>query len=501
MLAQVANACRVFRDRPAFMIDGKYFSYAEFAQSLSAVRVALSLHCGGHRGNIGILALDDLETYAAVFGTMFSGRTFVPINPSLPPDRNASIITQAGINTILSSSKDIDIPDSEELTVIYTRSLPTVEVDLSLPEIRPIDIAYILFTSGSTGVPKGVPISHRNLSSFVDAFFECTCELNERDRVLQMFELTFDFSIASYMTPLAKGACVCTVPREVIKYTHVYDLLENHDITIAPMVPSILSYLRPYFEEIHLPKLRHSYFCGEALYSDVAKEWSKCVPNALIQNFYGPTEVTVFSLVYNCSDDWSEDKAPNGIVSIGKPMSNIAVILVDENLEPVLDGQRGELCLAGPQVTPGYWENAEKNAESFFDCSSKNGSMRYYRTGDLAFRDEDGDFHFCGRVDFQVQVQGYRVELSEIEYHARQAAPKRNLCAVAFQNRIGNTQIHLFVEGVEERLERIADHIRSKLPSYMVPSVVTFVPALPLNQNGKMDRITLAQWAKEEDGA
>jgi len=496
MLQRIADACAEFPDRPAFLIDGVEHSYDVFARSLSAVRRALSDATRQPQEKIGIVAFDDLETYAAIFGTLFAGHSFVPINPTLPGERIASMLAQASIMTVFSSQADVTLSGPPGMQVIGTRTLPACPIDLSLPELAEDALAYILFTSGSTGEPKGVPISHANLSAFLDAFFACTCELTEHDRVLQMFELTFDFSIATYMTPLARGACVCTVPREAIKYTYVFDLLENQRITIAPMVPSILSYLRPYFGEIRLPALRHAYFCGEALYEDVVQEWSACVPGALIQNFYGPTEATVFSLVYDWVPGKAATKARSGIVCIGKPMALMGAILIDENQKVVAAGERGEICLSGPQLTPGYWKNAEKNSTSFFrDAVSKT---RYYRTGDLAEMDVEGDLHFCGRVDHQVQIQGYRVELAEVEFHARAAVPKINLCAVAFQNRIGNSQIHLFVEGDAKTVLQIKNHVATALPAYMVPTGITPVPALPLSPSGKLDRVKLAAWAKAE---
>ncbi len=496
MLHRIAQSCAAFPDRPAFLIDGALHSYDAFAKSLSAVRRALTGEGRAPGENIGIVAFDDLETYAAIFGTLFAGHTFVPINPTLPAERIASMLTQASVTTVFSSEADIVLSGPAGMQVIGTRTLPPTPIDLSVPELAKDALAYILFTSGSTGEPKGVPISHANLNAFIDAFFACTCPLTEHDRVLQMFELTFDFSIATYMTPLVRGACVCTVPREAIKYTYVFDLLENHGITIAPMVPSILSYLRPYFGEIRLPALRHAYFCGEALYEDVVQEWSACVPGALIQNFYGPTEATVFSLVYDWAPGKAATKAINGIVCIGKPMAHMGAILIDESRNPVSAGARGEICLSGPQLTPGYWKNPDKNSTSFFRDDASQ--IRYYRSGDLAEIDADGDLHFCGRVDHQVQIQGYRVELSEVEFHARAAVAKINLCAIAFQNRIGNSQIHLFVEGNAETAAQIKRHVATALPSYMVPTGITAVSALPLNPSGKVDRVALAARAKAE---
>jgi D-alanine--poly(phosphoribitol) ligase subunit 1 len=493
MLEQFYNACRRFEDRPAFFIAGTYYTYAELAQHVQKIMSVLVQSIAGSKSNIGIVTYDDIETYASIISIMSLGCTFVPINPAFPDSRNKAIIYEAGIMTIVSSHEETVFSKSDLIQLIETKNINAVN-DLTRPvTVDPSDNAYLLFTSGSTGVPKGVPISHGNISAFIEAFFDCTPDLNENDRVLQMFDLTFDFSIATYLAPLTKGACVCTLSKSKLKILQLCSFLNAADISIAPMVPSVLNFLRPYFEEIHLPKLRHSYFCGEALYADIIEEWKKCVPNAIIQNFYGPTEATVFSTVYNCDDKYKE---LNGVISIGKPMKNMDAIIVDENKNPVAPGEKGELCLTGRQVSAGYWKNPQQNLSSFVDICVSGCLERFYRTGDLAICDENGDLYFCGRMDSQVQIQGYRVELGDIECQAREIAPKSNLCAVAFINKFGNDEIQLFVEGQLDKIKEIHAFLKQKLPSYMNPSMVRSIGSLPLNQNGKISREQLIQYAK-----
>ena len=160
------------------------------------------------------------------------------------------------------------------------------------------ELAYILFTSGSTGKPKGVPISRGNLASFVSAFWNIGFKMNEEDRCLQCFDLTFDLSVMSYLIPLIVGASVYTIPYGVVKYVVIPEILEDFDVTVALMAPSTINYLKSYLYELELPKLRYSLFCGEALRDDVTYEWSKSVLNAEIYNVYGPTEDTIFCTYY-----------------------------------------------------------------------------------------------------------------------------------------------------------------------------------------------------------
>jgi D-alanine--poly(phosphoribitol) ligase subunit 1 len=495
MLSQVLRSCTEHAARNAFFINGSFYTYSQLSERIAATQQALSSPVRTGEKFIGIITNNDFHTYGSLLGVLFSGVGYVPLNASNPVERSIEIIRQAGIKTVISSRPDAFTAYLEQnhpgISVVFTEGMEINNWPIELPKLTGEEAAYMLFTSGSTGVPKGVPISFNNVESFIDAFFDQGYALDEYDRFLQMFDLTFDLSVMSYLVPLTLGACVYTVPENDIKYMGVYQLLEEQEITFALMVPSILSYLRPYFEDIRLEKLRYSLFCGEALFEDIAREWSECIPNARIQNVYGPTEATIFCLAY----DWKRNKdacnSVNGIVTIGKPMKHTKAIVVNENFQPVRPGEQGELCLAGGQLTSGYWNNPAKNKEAFFEF--KNGEVRtFYRTGDSAYIDGNGDFVFCGRIDYQVKIQGYRVELHEIEHHARQYGKCGNVAAVAYKNHVGNTSIHLFVEKSSE-VTTIIDFLKTRIPYYMIPSGVTSMDQLPLNTNGKIDRKKLLQ--------
>jgi amino acid adenylation domain-containing protein len=349
------------------------------------------------------------------------------------------------------------------------------------------DLAYILFTSGSTGKPKGVPITRENLTVFIQ-FMDELINIDETDKCLQPFDLTFDFSVSSYVIPILKGACLYTVPHNQIKFQYISELLEEYSLTLAPMVPSMIRYFQPYFDEINLPSLRYNIFCGEALPLDLVDEWSKCIPNAFIDNFYGPTENTVFTTVYRYNRSGS-NKSHNGALCIGKAMPENEIVIIDDNNVPLDNNVQGELCLAGKQLTPGYWKNPGKNQEVFFMYNN----TRFYRTGDVCYQDEDGDILYCGRLDSQVKVQGYRIELGEIEYHAKSFLAGYNTVCVAYETVSGNTELALFVEIVDYDTSKLAAYLKSKLPPYMVPTKLLCCHHLPLNANGKTDKNTLKE--------
>jgi len=248
---------------------------------------------------VAILTYDDIETYASILALWYSKLVFLPLNPKNPPSRNLEILNLTECRMILSSNTDSNnYLFNENMEIIYTKDLMADSKLFEIAEMSPDDRMYILFTSGSTGQPKGVPVKRKNLDAFIHAFFDIGFDLNEEDKFLQMFDLTFDVSIQSFLLPLCIGACVYTIPENEIKFLYAYKLLKTHSITFASMVPSAISFLQPYFGNILLEKLRFSFFSGEALDEHILKEWSHCVPNAVIGNFYGPTEATIVCTYY-----------------------------------------------------------------------------------------------------------------------------------------------------------------------------------------------------------
>ena len=269
----------------AFCIAGEYYTYHSFICRIGAITKSLE---SINETNIALITNDDLDTYASIFAIWITGKAYIPLNPNSPVERNQSVINQVGIKTVLNAEETNQLESLE-----YEKSIDILQ-KLTLNSNFDSQLAYIFFTSGSTGVPKGVKISKKNVASFVEAFWEAGYDINEKDRCLQMFELTFDLSVMSYLIPLLKGACVYTIPKDEIKYSYIFELMDEKELTVALMVPSILNYLRPYFDEIDCPKMRYSLFCGEALHNDIVEEWSECVPNARIDNVYGPTEKYYF---------------------------------------------------------------------------------------------------------------------------------------------------------------------------------------------------------------
>ncbi len=489
LLTDLQNSIENHFNNNAFCINNTFFSYKEFAQIVSNIRALIKESIKSTEINVGLIANDDIQTYGSIIALWLEGKAYVPLNPEFPFERNKMVIDQADIVSILDSSSERQFNDYNSL---QTNNLDNSKLDLFPVKISNDTLAYIFFTSGTTGTPKGVPITFGNLSGFIDAQWALDYKITKDDRCLQMFELTFDLSVVSYLAPILKGACVYTIPKDEIKYSYIFELMEDHKLTYSLMVPSILHYLRPYFDEISCQSMKYSLFCGEALPLDVTKEWAKCIPNATIANVYGPTECTIYCTNYTYQRD-GENKTHNGVITIGKDMKNTSTIIVGENNNEVEIGKQGELCLSGVQLTPGYWNNERKNKEVFFFKMYNGKKTRFYRTGDLCRSDKDGDILYLGRVDFQAKIQGFRVELSEIEFHVKAKLIKTNVVVIAFTNSIDNTEIGLVIESNPLDTKPLIDDLNLKLPKYMIPTQIKFIEKLPLNTNGKTDRNKLTE--------
>ena len=484
VLNQVLLSMKRFSDRNAFCINEVFYTYQQFSQCISEIRHML-IKAHPSNSKVGLVVNDDLETYASIIALWLEGCCYVPLHPNWPQERCIEICNQVGLDLILDSSDH-----SRYNSISVLRSLHRVQiVDCLMPKIGVSDeeLAYILFTSGSTGKPKGVQLSRKNLASFMDAFFDIY-PMNESDRCLQCFDLTFDLSIMSYLAPLMRGACVYTVPPDEIKYTYVGSLIEDEQLTFALMAPSTIKYLRPYFDEMDCSSLKYSLFCGEALHEDITKQWSECAKNAIIDNVYGPTEDTIFCSTYRFKKG-VDNKSHNGVLSIGKPMKNCGMEIFDDQCNKCNIGVMGELCLSGPQLTMGYYRNEIKNKEAFFE---KDG-IRWYHSGDVCYKDADGDIMYSGRLDHQAKIQGFRVELGEIEFHAKQYLKDKNVVCVAFDNKDGLTEIAMFIEKEEFNPDEMLAYMRTKMPSYMIPTRLFYIPVFPLNSNDKTDKVKLRQ--------
>jgi D-alanine--poly(phosphoribitol) ligase subunit 1 len=449
---------------------------------------------------LGIRIHPSIDTYIAIIAIWKLGKAYIPLHPAYPIERYNAIATVAPISTVIfdegcDNAQAITalLPNSQCFGVnqLIEQSNPS-EVSLNaLPKPDPCSLAYVLFTSGSTGQPKGVPIQRQQLNAFLSAILDFNLyDFNSEDIFLQTFELTFDLSVFSFAVPLSIGASCCLLPKEGQAYLNITYWLEEFDITVVLMVPSILGYLAPYFGEMSYPAVRYSLFCGEALPSPLVEQWESVVPNAQIENVYGPTEATIFCSRYIWDKASSMAESFQGIVPIGQPLPNMQfhLALVDEEV------YSGELIIEGSQVGIGYLNNPVITASAFL--VSANG-FRSYKSGDRCSQNEQGNYLYISRMDHQVKIDGYRIELGEIEHQVLKMGGIAATAVVPFMSSNNRKALCCFIalSDATIEIEAIQSHLRTYLPAYMIPAHFRFLEQMPLNDNGKTNRKQLEQLA------
>ncbi len=513
-------AAERFGERPALEVDGAVLSYDELW--VRARRLAATVAQTGTDNPLAAVVMQrSASGFAGILGTLLAGRGYVPMMPSLPPARLSLMIARAEVDTVILDAASLehldalvarakrplrficpDLPGDELRgkvgepasldggghTLVGADALAPAE-DWSAPEITPDDIAYLLFTSGSTGEPKGVMVAHRNIERFLDVVVE-RYGLRETDRFSHLFEITFDLSLFDLFAAWKAGGCLCvpSMGQRLLPSRYVTDAA----LTVWFSVPSaavLMKEMRQLSPEA-FPDLRVALFCGEALPVPVAEAFAAASPNAVLENIYGPTELTLACTHYRWHAQ-TPDESENGVVPIGEPYPGMTALVADEDLREVAPGETGELLMAGPQVTLGYWRDPERTAKAFVTPPGRDAV--YYRTGDRVRAPREGQpMTFLGRLDSQVKIHGYRVELGEIEAVLRQEAGVDAAIALAWPPTPGGAAgVVAFVvhDALDEKA--VLDAVARRLPKYMVPKEIRTLDAFPLNTNGKIDRKAL----------
>jgi len=351
-------------------------------------------------------------------------------------------------------------------------------------------IAYLLFTSGSTGQPKGVMVSHANVLHYVDCVTK-RYGFTSNDRVSQTFDLTFDLSAHDMFVAWHNGACVCCPTQKQSIKPGAF--INDARLTVWFSVPSTALFMRRLgvLKPGMYPLLRLSLFCGEALPLEIVRQWALAAPSSVIENLYGPTELTIACTAFRWNNTSYPADCEHGVVPIGEPFDHMEAAIVDEQLREVELAAAGELLMSGPQLCLGYWQDEERTRRAFVTIPGKRGI--YYRTGDRVRRQApDKPLTYLGRLDSQIKVLGHRVELGEVESAVREASGLDG--AVAFgwpMTASGAEAIEVFLQTEDFDTKELLEKLRTKLPLYMVPRNIRLLRHFPLNANGKFDRKAL----------
>ncbi|WP_207731366.1 amino acid adenylation domain-containing protein [Clostridium botulinum] len=494
-----------YPDSYGLSIGEQKWTYAEIEYQARCWANALLEGSSQQVCRVGIFASRSYVAYVGVLASLFSGSTYVPLNRRFPLKRTLSMIKQAELDAIIvdeqsfAQLQDI-IPHLENhililspKNVVNKSGPPYIHFydKLSLEHFSPLKelsmikaeaIAYILFTSGSTGQPKGVPITHRNVVSFLE-YNISKYQFTPEDRFTQTFDLTFDLSVFDLFMSWGSGGCICVM--QPIELLAPFQFLTKHKVTVWFSVPSVIALYRKkqLLKKNYLPTLKWSLFCGEALTQSSVEAWQEAAPQSKIENLYGPTELTIACSAYRWDSKHSPNECVNGIAPIGKIYDHLNHIVIDEKLTPVNAGEAGELCVSGSQMFCGYWNNIEQTSKRFIRINS----IDYYRTGDMVKWKND-NYVYLGRIDHQTKIQGFRIELGEIESVIRRNNNVVEAAAIAWPIENGKAQgIVAFVSGSNIKIDEINQICRAHLPHYMQPHKVYILNDVPYNTNGKID--------------
>ncbi|HJV66033.1 MAG TPA: amino acid adenylation domain-containing protein [Geomonas sp.] len=506
------NSCQRFPDRPALEVQGRVLTYRELCKKAASLAATLQQTPSPRSELTAVFAYRSETAFTGVLAALLSGHGYVPLNMTFPPERTRLMLQRSGCRRLIVDSESeqqlshllgagvepltVIMPEREEVSS-FAQQFPQHSF-LGAAELQeaqrwlPVAVAgdspaYVLFTSGSTGIPKGVMVSHQNVLSFVDVMVE-RYQIDENDRFSQMFDMTFDLSAFDMFVAWERGACVCCPSRKQTIMPHKY--IRDSRLTIWFSVPSTGIFMKSMgmLKPDSYPELRLSLFCGEGLPASLVSAWSEAVPRSLIENLYGPTELTIACTLYRWNRQHSHAECENGLVPIGYPYPAMKVLVVNDNLEEVAPGESGELLMTGPQRSLGYWQDAEKTAAVFVVPPGK--SELYYRTGDRVRRPLAGQpLIYLGRMDTQIKVLGHRVELAEIEAVLREEAGSDIAIALGWPvTASGANGVVCFLKKGGLPVQEILARVEKRLPDYMVPKRIHQLESFPLNSNGKVDR-------------
>jgi len=516
LAARLDAAARRAPERPAVLEpEGEPLSYGELVRLSDRLRDRLRAQGVGPGARVGLCMPKTADAVATIFGILKAGAAYVPVDPTAPARRNAYILSDCAVATALVDASLA--PALGEALAERGAAPPLAVLDgvgggralrawldardaerpaPAVPNVRPLpdDLAYVLYTSGSTGNPKGVMLSHGNGTAFVDWSVSVFAPVPE-DRFSSHAPLHFDLSIFDLYVPLGAGATLVLVPEAVGKEpAALADWIERSRISVWYSAPSILSLLARYgrLEGRDLASLRAVLFAGEVFPIVHLRALKELVPAPRYFNLYGPTETNVCTW-YEVPREIPADRTVP--YPIGKVCEHLSGVVVDPDGRPVAPGEEGELCIRGPNVTRGYWNLPEQTARAFLPAEAAGApGAPFYRTGDLVAEETDGNLRFMGRRDRMVKKRGYRIELDEVEAALYRHPKVREAAVVARPDEEIGMRITAHLATADgERLSLIAlkRFCAGELPTYMIPDAFAFHAALPRTSTDKTDYQTL----------
>ena len=528
--ALLARSARLHPQRPALTVPGgPALDYAGLDRASARVAAALR-GAGVQRGDrVGILAPKSVESVTAVWGVLRACAAYVPIDPTMPGARAALIAGNCQMTALLASSETAEaavaiqaaVPGIRVFQVHGSEPLPGAAglpepaepaepAELAAtPDREPSpnvkDLAYILYTSGSTGMPKGVMLSHGAALSFAEWAAE-RFQVGPEDVLSSHAPLHFDLSTFDLFTAVLAGAKLVVLDEETVRFPMASaNVLEAERISVWYSVPGALRRMlrAGRLDRRELPALRTVLFAGEAYPADELRQLQAALPRVELYNLYGPTETNVCTYwKVPPVGTWQDAQ-----ISIGIDCENCQGVVVDEALRPVPDGTEGELLMRGGTLMEGYWGDPERTRAGLVpNFLHPHLRDQLYRTGDLVTRRPDGSYAFHGRRDHMVKVRGYRVELGEVEAALHRAPGVVEAAVVPLTRDGAETELVAFVVGLgdsppPDQVRGLQRHLAGLLPKYMIPAELVWSLRLPATSTGKVDRQALLSAARERGPA
>jgi amino acid adenylation domain-containing protein len=479
---------------PALAFEGERLTYAELDRRAGQLAAELQRLGAAPDVRIGLLVERSASLVVALLGILKSGAAYVPVDTAYPSERVAYMLADCGAKLVVTQASLLaKLQPTDAHAVLIDRldargaALPST--------VGAENLAYVIYTSGSTGRPKGVGVEHRNIVNYVAGVAE-RLRLEPGMSYATVSTIAADLGNTVIFPALATGGCLHVIAQERAESAaRLAEYFARERIDVLKIVPSHLAALQSGRDAAEVMPARRLILGGEASRLDWIERLRSLAPGCEIFNHYGPTEATVGVLTYAVGS--SLPSTPTGTLPLGRPLPGSSIHLLDPRGQPVAPGEKGELCIGGRGVARGYLNRAELTAERFVrDPFSAAPGARLYRTGDLARALPDGNFEFCGRVDHQVKVHGYRVELGEIEAALRSHGAVEDAVVLARDG-----ELVAYVSGApalpgpfaeEPSPGVLREHLKSSLPPYMVPAMIVRLDKMPLTANGKVDRQALA---------
>ncbi|MEH7106553.1 D-alanine--poly(phosphoribitol) ligase subunit DltA [Bacillus sp. JJ1764] len=427
---------------------------------------------------------------ASFLGSVIGGHPYIPVDISIPHDRILKMVESAQTELIIDTTNELAI--DHDVTVVQMEEIMSHSnhVKTGADRIEGDKNFYIIYTSGSTGRPKGVQISANNLQSFVDWMLN-DFPIQGGLRFLNQAPYSFDLSVMDIYPALASGGTIFTITKDMIaKPKLLFEALNQSNIQVWTSTPSFVQMclMDPSFNHNLLPELSVFLFCGEILPVAICQQLKERFPHAKIFNTYGPTEATVAVTSLEITQEILKNYQT---LPIGKSKMDTNIILLDEHGNQVPSGETGEIVIVGPGVSKGYLGQLELTKKAFFDVDGQ----RAYRTGDAGYEDETGLLFYKGRIDFQIKLHGYRMELEEIEYHIAKSIYVKSAAVIPVYQKDKIEFLMAVVVPGEHHFEKeyqltsaIKKELGEMIPAYMIPKKFFYQEDLPLTPNGKLDR-------------